>query len=119
MKESPLVVYRLLFHISDRDKWSSVFGLINKMTKEIEGNKLEIIIIADVFAGAVCIACNKSLKNQMFEFVNSGQKIVVCEESIKCLNISLKSLPDFVQTVPISFPEIIRLKGEGFHYIKV
>jgi hypothetical protein len=28
-------------------------------------------------------------------------------------------LPDFVQTVPISFPEIIRLKGEGFHYIKV
>ena len=114
-----MTVYKLLIHLSDRDKWSSVFGLINKMMIEIEGNKLEIIIIADIFAGAVYIACNKSLKNQMVNFVKAGQRIVVCEESIKCLNISLKSLPDFVQTVPVSFPEIIRLKSEGFHYIKL
>lgn len=89
------------------------------MMKKIEGNDSAIIIIADIFAGAVCIACNKSLKQQMIDFVEAGQKIVVCEESIKCLNIPLKSLPDFVQTVPVSLPEIIRLKGEGFRYIKV
>ena len=111
--------YKLLIHISDRDKWGSVFNLTNRMKKEIGGNDLEIIIIADVFAGAVCIACNKSLKEQMVYFAKTGQKIVVCEESIKSLNIPLKSLPDFVQTVPVSLPEIIRLKSEGFHYIKV
>ena len=110
---------RLLIHISDRDKWNSVFSLIDRLI-EYHGEKdWEIIIIADMFAGAVCIACNKSLKQQMIDFVESGQKILVCEESIQCLNIPLKSLPDFAQTVPVSLSEIIKRLEEGFYNIKI
>ncbi len=110
---------KLLIHISDRDKWGSVFSLSIRMMGDSEGKDLEIIIIADTFAGAVCIACNKSLKQQMIDFVEAGQRILVCEESIRCLNIPLKSLPEFVQTVPVTLSEIIRLQKEGFHYIKI
>ena len=110
---------RLLIHISDRDKWGSVLSLVSRILNERNKNDLKIVIIADIFAGAVCIACSKSLKQQMIEFVEAGQSIVVCEESIRYLNIPLKSLPDFVKTVPVALWEIVRLQSEGFTYIKM
>ena len=111
--------HKLLIHLSDRDKWGSVISMVTRMMGDSEDKKFEIIIIADIFAGAVCIACNKSLKQQMIDFVEAGQKIVVCEESIRCLNIPLKSLPDFVESVPVALQEIIRLQDSGFLYIKI
>jgi len=114
------VVYnKILIHISDRDKWPSVIGLVNRLLDESTENKIEIIIIADIFAGAVCLHCNQSLKQQMIDFVETGQRILICEESLKCLNIPMKSLPDFVQTVPLSLPAIIQWQEEGFQYIKL
>jgi intracellular sulfur oxidation DsrE/DsrF family protein len=110
---------KVLIHISDRDKWLSAIGLLTRLLDENNGNKLEIIIIADIFAGAVCLHCNQSLKQQMIDFVETGQRIIICEESLKCLNIPMKSLPDFVQTVPLSLPAIIQWKNEGFYYIKI
>jgi intracellular sulfur oxidation DsrE/DsrF family protein len=110
---------KILIHISDRDKWLSVIGLVTRLLDENNNDHTEITIIADIFAGAVCLHCNKSLKQQMIDFVETGQRIVVCEESLKCLNIPMKSLPDFVQTVPLSLPAIIRWQEEGFQYIKV
>ncbi len=118
-EENSLTDYKLLIHISDRDKWGSVLSLATRMMGDSEGKDFEIIIIADIFAGAVCIACNKSLKQQMIDFVEAGQRILVFEESIQCLNIPLKSLPEFVQTVPVALSEIIRLQKEEFHYIKI
>lgn len=110
---------KLLIHISDRDKWNSIFSLISRMKENEDEKELKVIIIADVFAGAVCIACNQSLKQQMVDFVSRGQQIVVCEESIRCLNIPLKSLPDFAQTVPVALSEISKLLEMGFQYIKI
>lgn len=110
---------KLLIHISDRDKWVSALSLATRLLGDRKGKHIEIIIIADIFAGAVCIACNKSLKQQMVDFVKAGQKIIVCEESIECLNIPLKSLPDFTHSVPLGLAEIIRFQGDGFRYIKI
>ena len=110
---------RLIIHLSDRDKWNSVLRLVTRILDDRNKNAPKIVIVADIFAGAVCIACNKNLKQQMIDFVEAGQSIVVCEESIRHLNIPLKSLPDFVQTVPVGLWEIVRLKSEGFTYIKL
>lgn len=113
------VKQRILIHISDRDKWQSAVWLVNSLMEKEKADAPEIVIIADIFAGAVCLHCNQSLKEQMIDLVDSGQKILVCEESLTCLNIPTKSLPDFVRTIPVSLPEIIRLQKEGFHYIKL
>lgn len=110
---------KLLIHISDRDKWSSALCVISRLMENSADKDIEVTIFADIFAGAVCIACNKNLKQQMIDFVEAGQKIIVCEESIRSLNIPLKSLPDFVQTVPVALSEIIKLQNEGFCYIKI
>jgi len=110
---------KVLIHVSDRDKWLSVIGPVTRLLDENSVSNIEIVIIADIFAGAVCLHCNQSLKQQLIDFVETGQRIVICAESLKCLNIPLKSLPDFVETVPLSLPAIIRWQEEGFHYIKL
>jgi intracellular sulfur oxidation DsrE/DsrF family protein len=118
-EENTVANNKILIHISDRDKWLSVIGLVNRLLDENNENHIEIIIIADIFAGAVCLHCNQSLKQQMIDFVETGQRILICEESLKCLNIPMKSLPDFVQTIPLSLTAIIQWQDEGFHYIKI
>jgi intracellular sulfur oxidation DsrE/DsrF family protein len=113
-----VAVRKLLIHISDRDKWLSVLNQVARLMEESDKDDLEIVIIADVFAGAGCIACNKPLEQQMRNFVEADQKLLVCEESLRCLRIPLKSLPDFIQTVPNGLSEIIKRQSEGFHYVK-
>ncbi|MCK8600247.1 DsrE family protein [Desulfoferrobacter suflitae] len=110
---------RIVIHISDRDKWVSLLNELSSLKVLDQGECFEVIVVADIFAGAVCVACNKSLREQMAEFVNSGHSIVVCEESLRCLNIRVDSLPEFVQPVPNGLAELIKRQKEGFLYMKI
>jgi intracellular sulfur oxidation DsrE/DsrF family protein len=110
---------KILIHISDRDKWPAVFSQLALLLKREDSQDMKIAILADVFAGTVCIACNPELEQQMSDFVKSGHRIYTCEESLRCLNIRTEKLPDFIQLAPTALGEIIRLLEEGYHYIKV
>ena len=110
---------RVLIHLSDRDKWSQALAQALSFARETAPSGLELVIVADIFAGAVCIACDRKLRETMVEFVHAGYRIEVCEESLRKLNIRSEGLPDFIRRVPNALPEIIRRQREGFHYIKV
>lgn len=110
---------KVLIHISDRDKWSQALAQALSYSRETAPSGLELVIVADIFAGAVCIACDRKLRETMIEFVGAGHRIEVCEESLRKLNIRPEALPDFIRSVPNALPEIIRRQREGFHYIKV
>ena|GEM_PF-6856930 len=111
--------HKILIHISDRDKWPAVFSQLAHLLNREDSTDIKIAILADVFAGSVCIACNPELEQQMSAFVKSGHRILTCEESLRCLNIKTDKLPDFIQLAPTAVGEIIRLLGEGYQYIKV
>ncbi|MDY0042084.1 MAG: DsrE family protein [Desulforhabdus sp.] len=110
---------RLVLHISDRDKWLPILNELNGLIRADAHVRFQVVIVADIFAGAVCIACNKSLRDQMAELVNSGHTIAVCEESLRSLNIRVDSLPEFVQSVPNGLAEIIKRQRDGYLYVKV
>jgi len=110
---------KVLIHISDRDKWSQALTQALSFSRGMASNELELIIVADIFAGAVCIACDRKLRETMVEFVDAGHQIEACEESLRKLNIRPEGLPEFIGKVPNALPEIIRRQREGFHYIKV
>jgi intracellular sulfur oxidation DsrE/DsrF family protein len=110
---------KVLIHISDRDKWSLVLRQALSFSREMASNELELIIVADIFAGAVCVACDRNLRETMAEFVDAGHQIEACEESLRALNLRPEGLPEFIRKVPNALPEIIRRQREGFHYIKV
>jgi intracellular sulfur oxidation DsrE/DsrF family protein len=110
---------KVLIHVSDRDKWSSALGQAKAFSEANSSSGLELIILADIFAGAVCIACDRRLREQMEEFVQAGHKIMACEHSLRTLNFRPESLPGFIGTIHDAFSEIVQRQMEGFHYIKV
>ena len=113
-----MAVCKVLIHISDRDKWRSVLSQVSRFTETIDEDSLEITIIADAFAGAVCIACDRFLRRRMENCVKEGHRILACEDSLQSLNMRPENLPNFIKPVPNGVQEIIKLQDEGYHYIK-
>ena len=70
-----VAVNKILIHISDRDKWPAVFSQLALLLEQADSVDMEIAILADVFAGTVCIACNPELEQQMSDFVKWGHRI--------------------------------------------
>jgi intracellular sulfur oxidation DsrE/DsrF family protein len=110
---------RVLIHISDRDKWLPALRLARDFAALIGPRNLDLIILADIFAGAVCIACDRKLRELMCELVGEGHTIMACEQSLQNLNLRPGLLPDFIRPVPNALSEIIRRQSEGYHYVKV
>jgi hypothetical protein len=71
---------KLLIHISDRDKWSGAPSLVNALLKRAGQDGLTRIIVADIFAGAVCLACNKVLREQLLAFVTAEHRLLICTD---------------------------------------
>ena len=110
--------FKILIHISDRDKWRFVLNQTARLMEVEEDGKQEVIIIADGFAVGVCIACDRMLREQMAAFVSEGGQLLGCEESLRFLNMKAENLPDFIQAVSNGLEEIIRLQLKGFRYLK-
>ena len=110
---------KLLIHISDRDKWLATLSLVDALIQRVGQDGLTITIVADLFAGAVCLACSKILREQMLAFVTAGHRLLICEDSLRSLNLRPESLPEFVETIPNSLVEILQLRAQGFQYLKV
>jgi hypothetical protein len=110
---------KILIHISDRDKWSCAVKMASACSVPEGYEALEIVILADVFAGAVCLACDRNLRAEMEVFCRAGHRIVACEQSLRNLNLRPESLLEFIERVPNGLMEIVRLQDAGFRYIKV
>jgi uncharacterized protein len=114
-----MVTHKILIHISDREKWSATVKMAAACAASEDSCTVEIVILADVFAGAVCLACDRNLRTQMEDFCRSGNRILVCEQSLRNLNMKPESLPEFIERVPAGLMEIVSCQDAGFHYIKV
>jgi len=113
------VTNRLLIHISDRDKWSAVLNLVQALLARAGREGTEVIIVADIFAGAVCLACSRVLREQMQAFAAAGHRLLICTESLRFLNLRPESLPEFVEVIPNSLEEILNRQAEGWQYVKL
>jgi intracellular sulfur oxidation DsrE/DsrF family protein len=58
------------------------------------------------------------LRQQMTDFVDKGFRILACEDSLHLLNMKPDNLPEFIEAVPSGMGEVIRLKSQGYQYIK-
>jgi intracellular sulfur oxidation DsrE/DsrF family protein len=110
---------KLLIHISDRDKWHTVCQLIMAFQDSPGGRDIHVVVVADIFAGGVCLACSKALRDNLQALVERGHRILVCLDSLKSLNLKNSGLPEFMEAVPNSLGEISRLRAEGYQYVKV
>jgi intracellular sulfur oxidation DsrE/DsrF family protein len=109
---------KILIHISDRDKWRFVLGQVDSFVDIESTESPKVILVADGFAVGVCIACDRLLRQQMTDFVDKGFRIVACVDSLRLLNMRPENLPEFIGAVPSGMGEVIRLKSQGYQYIK-
>jgi len=110
---------KLLLHISDRDKWPVALRLVESLMASAPAGKFQVVVVADIFAGGVCLACHRTLREQMEALVAAGHQIRVCVASLQALNMRPDGLPKFVSQVPNSLAEIPARLAEGFQYIKL
>ena len=110
---------KLLIHISDREKWPVAIRLVQSLVESAPLEQLQVVIVADIFAGGVCLTCHRTLREQMEALVEAGHQIRVCATSLQALNLRTAGLPEFVSTVPNSLAEIPARLAEGFQYLKL
>ena len=110
---------KLLLHISDRDKWPLALRLVQSLADDFPEEIFQVVIVADVFAGGICLACNRQLREQMEALTGAGHQILVCEASLRALNLRPEGLPGFASLITNSLVEISRRLTEGYQYLKV
>jgi intracellular sulfur oxidation DsrE/DsrF family protein len=110
---------KMLLHISDRDKWPVALRLVQSLMASAPEEEFQVVIVADVFAGAVCLACHRALRGQMEALVAAGHQIRVCASSLQALNLRQEGLPEFMIPIPNSLAEIPVRLAEGYQYIKI
>jgi intracellular sulfur oxidation DsrE/DsrF family protein len=113
------VARKLLIHISDRDKWSLALRLVQSLTDNLSEENCQVVMVADVFAGGICLACHRQLREQMEALSAAGHRILVCEESLRALNLRPENLPEFAVLITNSLVEISRILEEGYQYLKL
>jgi len=110
---------KLLLHISDRDKWPVALRLVQSLLASAPAGQFKVVMVADIFAGGVCLACHRTLREQMEALVVAGHQIRVCATSLEALNLRTEGLPGFVSIVPNSLAEIPACLAEGYQYLKI
>jgi intracellular sulfur oxidation DsrE/DsrF family protein len=110
---------KMLLHISDRDKWPVALRMVESLVASAPEEQFQVVIVADVFAGGVCLACHRALREHMQALVAAGHQIRVCAASLQALNLRPEGLPEFMILIPNSLAEIPARLAEGYQYIKV
>ena len=110
---------KLLLHISDRDKWPVALRLVQSLLASAPAGQLQVVMVADIFAGGVCLACHRTLLEEMEALVAAGHLILVCAASLRALNLRTEGLPECVSLIPNSLTEIPALLAEGYQYLKL
>ncbi|MEW6386960.1 MAG: hypothetical protein AB1491_05525 [Thermodesulfobacteriota bacterium] len=110
---------KLLIHISDRDKWTIAVRLVQSLVDSAPAGQFQVVMVADMFAAGVCLACHRALREQMETLVAAGHQIRVCAASLQALNLRPEGLPEFLLLIPHSLTEIPVRQAEGYCYLKV
>jgi intracellular sulfur oxidation DsrE/DsrF family protein len=113
------VARKLLLHISDRDKWTLALGLVQSLADKFPEENCQGVMVADVFAGGVCLACHRQLREHMEALSAAGHRILVCAESLRGLNLRPEGLLEFAVLITNSLMEIPRQIKKGYQYIKI
>ena len=113
------MIWKLVFHIDEADKWPLVLGNIKNFLNGIGDQSYDINIVAN--AGAVtCISENglQIIKEIQLLTLRNVQ-INFCKIALHGNNISENTVPNYIKIVPSGIKRIAELQiNEGCAYIK-
>ncbi len=120
---------KVVFHIDEVEKWSLLIANVRNLVKVVDIAASNIVVLVN--SKAVIIFDQHTFNGHPFdrklqpshvdsiqELAEQGIEFFVCQNSLNGLSISVESLPEYVEVVPVGVLELINKQGDGFAYIK-
>ncbi len=113
---------KVLFHVSEPDRWKVALGNITNLIKDVGEGNVDVEVLANgpsvsAYVDSELIDIMKGLAEKNVRFVacrNSLKKM--CADDIICIDED--KLPSFIEVVPAGITEIIKKQAEGYAYVK-
>jgi len=122
---------KALIHVNEAARWEIALGNIANLLKAAGEDDVEIVLLAngegvDGYVahgrnGPKKGACSIDMADRisaMTALSKKGISFLACRNALAAQNISLDDLPQFVTVVPAGMVQLIKLRDQGFAYIK-
>ncbi len=110
---------KLLIHVAQKERWDiAVKNGINFLRSAKEGEKLEVVIIANGDSVTRCTKCDRALFDNLKQLVLDGGQIYLCENSLQNFEIPKSRLPEFFATVPAAIRALVDYQRDGWIYVR-
>lgn len=105
---------KVIIHINEQEKWSTVLGNIKNLKKEPVHYEVEVVVNGPAIKGYLDPEIGKTIE----EYAQQDILFVACQNSINSHNIKREQLYPAIKIVPAGIVEIIEQQHEGAAYIK-
>lgn len=110
-------IARVVFHLSDLDKWPVALANVKNLITASEETHVEVLINSKAVAAFVKPESMEWLE-QLSGLQARGVHFLVCANSLKGHQIDPDKLPQGILTVPVGVLALVEKQTEGYAYIK-
>lgn len=107
---------KVIFHINEGSKWSTVIGNVNNLLKAGSKDVVSIEILAN--GDAVRGYTQADLGIGMHELVEKGVRLSSCQNAMNAFELTAEMLHPFVKVVPAGVLRLVECQTAGYAYIK-
>lgn len=114
-------IYKVIFHITDFEKWNSLSTTVSNLLKDMSDAQVEIEIVANGSAVSYYDSTAHAETNRSkLERLNEGNvKIVACNNALNAHGVAKETLYPFIHVVSAGISELVKKQNEGFAYIRI
>lgn len=110
---------KVVFQVSDGDasKWNLALNNAKNAQQELGADKVQIEIVA-YGPGIGMLKADSTASNRVMEAVQSGMKVVACENTMTAQKLTKADMNSSISYVPAGVVELMKRQFEGWAYIR-
>ena len=106
---------KVVFHVNELEKWSTVVGNINNLLKaDAKMKAIEIVANGEAVKGYL----QADLGIALHELAEKRVILNSCQNAMNHFEMTKETLPPFVGVVPAGILRLVECQTEGYAYIK-
>ncbi|MCA1978771.1 MAG: DsrE family protein [Thiobacillus sp.] len=110
---------KLVIQVSDNDpaKWNLALNNAKNIQKDLGQDKVELEIVA-YGPGIGMLKAESEVANRVAEAVDSGVKVVACENTMRSQKLGRADMNGKIGYVPAGVVEIMQRQQQGYAYLR-
>lgn len=107
---------KVVFHINENKKWSTVLNNVLNLLEEGKGQVISIEVVAN--GEAVLAYIENDHLIAMHEMVEKGVRFSSCQKSMDAQNVKKEMLHPFIKVIPSGVLRLVECQTADYAYIK-